>query len=665
MGGPGTDADESPPVQAIRVATGVGKTRIAARMIADRVRAGAERPFAYAVPTHRLGTEIVSQFHEHEVSARVFRGRSAPDPDRPGRTMCDDLDAVDLALKLGAPVQASCCKGKAPSGAKVECAFFDSCSYQRQMNSRPQVWIIAHQLLFHAQAGIGPISGLFIDESFWQAGIWTARRGLTLDEIQAHLPLGPARLDTAVSDLESYRARLARALREQTTVGGVRREHLARHLSDDDCANAIALEWRLKDEPALYPGMSASERRKAALAARGIRHIRSFVRAWTAARELLREDPGTVSGRLFLVDLDGDHGVSRAVRTRGVRPIAQQWKAPTFIMDATLPDKVILERFFPAVEILADIDAAAPHVAVRQVLGAPVSAKKLIRQEGARNLIGVRRALLHRHLEFGRQPTLVVAQKAAAEWLKASVMPPGIAVEHFNNVSGLDRYKDVRLLIVIGRTLPGVFDVEALAGALTGLDPVKTAQPDRGPRWYEAAVRGIRLKAGGGVGVACPAHPDPVAEACRWQICEGELVQAVGRGRGVNRTAETPLDVEIWADIVLPVVVDAVLDWSQVPIGAEVEMMVDGMLLESPSDMAACWPAVWATEKAARRWRESTAPKAYINTSYRGFRGSARYQPAGVGRRWRAARFDPDVIADPRAWLEARLGRLAAFELCA
>ena len=59
---PPGDMDAEPPVHAIRVATGVGKTRIAAQLIAEdgsRARAaGGLRPFLYAVPTHRLGEDI-------------------------------------------------------------------------------------------------------------------------------------------------------------------------------------------------------------------------------------------------------------------------------------------------------------------------------------------------------------------------------------------------------------------------------------------------------------------------------------------------------------------------------------------------------------------------------------------------------------------------------
>jgi putative DNA primase/helicase len=72
-------------------------------------------------------------------------------------------------------------------------------------------------------------------------------------------------------------------------------------------------------------------------------------------------------------------------------------------------------------------------------------------------------------------------------------------------------------------------------------------------------------------------------------------VQALGRARGVNRTAETPLDIDIVSDVVLPISVDQVLEWSEVPTGAEIEMLADGIVLESPTDMAACWPEVWET----------------------------------------------------------------------
>ena len=124
--------------------------------------------------------------------------------------------------------------------------------------------------------------------------------------------------------------------------------------------------------------MPPAARRKAAKAAKGAKRIRAYDRTWRAARALLGQDKAdAVSGRLFLDDIETDNGRARVVRTRGAWPIAAQWKAPTFIMSATLPRLEILQVSYPTVEVLADIDATMPHVEIRQVLGAPVSSKKL------------------------------------------------------------------------------------------------------------------------------------------------------------------------------------------------------------------------------------------------------------------------------------------------
>jgi hypothetical protein len=47
-------------------------------------------------------------------------------------------------------------------------------------------------------------------------------------------------------------------------------------------------------------------------------------------------------------------------------------------------------------------------------------------------------------------------------------------------------------------------------------------------------------------------HPHPIAEAIRWQIREGEVIQAIGRARGANRTAADPVEVLVMTDVVLP-----------------------------------------------------------------------------------------------------------------
>ena len=184
-------------VRAIKITTGVGKTRIAAEVIAADVKkrqASQEvgrrakkqgrtirdkRGMLYAVPTHRLGGEVEGLFAAADVTARVFRGRTAPDPNMPdtGRVMCLDPEATQLALDAGLTVSTSCCKGKNPkTGTKVECKFYNECAYQAQLRDNPDVWIAAHQILFQAQAALGDVAGVVIDEGFWKlASRWAAR----------------------------------------------------------------------------------------------------------------------------------------------------------------------------------------------------------------------------------------------------------------------------------------------------------------------------------------------------------------------------------------------------------------------------------------------------------------------------------------------------------
>jgi hypothetical protein len=238
------------------------------------------------------------------------------------------------------------------------------------------------------------------------------------------------------------------------------------------------------------------------------------------------------------------------------------------------------------------------------------------------------------------------------KWLKDSGLPKSITVEHFNNIAGLDDYKDVRLLILIGRVIPGPEVVETYAGVLTGEEPKKL--PHR--TWYKKVRRGIRLPDGSGVAVDCDEHPDPMAEKVRFQLCECEMVQALGRGRGINRTPETPLDIDIVADVCLPTTVNEVsMWWTQRP-SLMVEAAAEGVVLTSPADLVRVWPHVWPYEKAADRTLKQTDFKQLLI----GWQ-PVTYQVAGPKVKERVGYFDLAMIPDPRAWLEAKLGSLSSF----
>jgi putative DNA primase/helicase len=479
------------------------------------------------------------------------------------------------------------------------------------------------------------------------------------------------------AELDALRNKLVKALRVQQAVGGVERDTLA-SLTADDCTHAIRLEWKLVGQLKIWPGMPMHEIERAAKRVPPVRHARRMVAIWGATRELIRRPDIAISGCLVLAE---NSNGERLIRHHGIAPVRKQWQAPTLIMDATLPGMPILQAYYPQVMLKTRIEAAMPHVRIRQILKAPVSARRLIKTSSDINRKAIRRYVLERWLETGQHPTLVVCQKKVEEWLKASGLPETIAGEHFNNISGIDRYKDVRLLILIGRTIPGPEAVEIMAGALTGAEPSKTKKASNGIGWYDRIARGIRLTNGTGVAVECDQHPDPAAEAVRWQICEGELVQALGRGRGVNRTINTPLDIDIVADVCLPVTVDDVRHW--VEPNEAVEMAVEGIGLTSPVDMVRVWPNIWANTRAANRTLQllirlcRDVPEAHgltgPNVATKSLRiyyrrlcrdvRLVRYQLSGPRTNRRTAFVDLARLPDPRTWLERRLGPLAYFEI--
>jgi hypothetical protein len=73
----------------------------------------------------------------------------------------------------------------------------------------------------------------------------------------------------------------------------------------------------------------------------------------------------------------------------------------------------------------------------------------------------------------------------------------------------------------------------------------------------------------------------------------------------VNRTAADPVEIDIVADVCLPLTVDEVRQWAgeEKELGNWLEMAVEGAVLDSPSDAAKIWPAVWETEGGRARVR--------------------------------------------------------------
>ena len=646
-----------PPIaHAACIDTGVGKTKIVIEELAIWLKQGAREPVVYATPRHKLNERIEEQFAAHGINARIYRGRSADDPLRPAQAMCLNLPAVRLAERCHAEVATTCCKRK-----KQRCPYFDQCGYQRQLRSRGgvQVWIVAADALFHVQEALGEPIAVIVDEALWQKGIrgvdaseefdWS----VAIDSISNTPP--PPWTHANISNYKTLkqneflhlRHKLATALRNHPNNGGVDRKHLdAQFLDGTRCSHALGLEWARVPELPLEPGMP-DYKFQALLNNHtlidSIQHARRVIRIWEAARELLNNADIEVSGRLTLKQDNGQ----RIIEWRGISNISKQFTLPTLLLDATLPSLSVLQVYRPRADIVADIKVELPTcVRVRQLLGTPTSSRKL---DCKKRLAEIRRYILARYLELGRPRTLVICQEKVETWLKTSGLPNNINIEHFNNITGIDDYRDVPLLLLIGRTAPGPQAMEALSAALTGKCPTPATARGNGFRWYDEVKRGIRLRNGSGIATWGDQHPDPEVEAIRWQIHEGELVQAFGRGRAVNRTAQTPLEADLLLDTCIPVTVDEVERW-RVP-SLLIETAIEGVMLTAECDLMKVWPHLWPNRTAATRTIKAGVP------TLPGFE-PVEYQLVGPKMKQRIGYFDRAIIPDPRAWLEANIGWL-------
>ena len=235
---------------------------------------------------------------------------------------------------------------------------------------------------------------------------------------------------------------------------------------------------------------------------------------------------------------------------------------------------------------------------------------------------------------------------------------PGAWTAHFNAVAGLDCWKDVALLIVIGRPLPPDGDASRIAGVMFD----ETIEGE-----YRRARKGVMMRGGQTMSVQAIEHAHPSAEIVRAAISDDELIQAIGRGRGVNRNAETPLEVHLLADAALPILHDRLSVWDAVEPDLFQRMLLRSVATSSPADAALLHPDLFTGDNQAKKQFQARLFKGQnpMNSTYRGMTlKSARYRLPGRGRGWTHVWWLDGDANRARDTLTAALGALASFEPC-
>ncbi len=679
-----------PIVHAARVAVGLGKSdsarREAAKLLARMRARGDRRNVVFAVPTHALGEEQARRFEalpearSAGLRAAVWRGREADDPLQPGDKMCHDLEAVREAQSVGAKPEAAVCRNKHKSGSPA-CPFFEVCGYQRQKGQEADLWFVPHELLFaNKPATLGKVAVLVVDEAAWRKGLEGVDGppiDMTLDTLAEDIPAHEKLSSLNAARIRSIHHLVLKAL-GQHQDGPLRRDVLLREgLTHDTGRDGYALSWERVIEADIHPGMPAEDRRAAVRAVQQNRAAMRCARFFTALKALLADDGPEASGWASLVTVEGENGPVRMLRLRSRRSVAKAWLVPTLHLDATL-NADLLRPYWPNVEVTAEIEARTPHMRVRQLHGRDWPKTALVpddycdQAEAERRLKNSERlrSAVWREARQAHGRVLVVAQKAVEDyWKQAGPVPANVEMAHHNNVAGRDEWgpqpnsPGVSLTVVVGRTQPRPGDVERIAEALTG--KAVTVRCSR----YDRQDSAIQLADGASISAPADRHPDPIAEAVRWQICEGELLQIIGRPRGANRTAANPVEVLVLTDRPLPIPVDEAVTWDELmPSPADLMLGQGGVALESSGDAARVYPNLWPSQQAAKkafqRGKWGTNPnREYSIGECPPLLRRATYCRTGQGARPATLIFDPEAVPDLRDWLEERLGPLASLEI--
>jgi Type III restriction enzyme, res subunit len=710
------NAPPKPIHAAFRITTGVGKSEVARAGLAWYVRKakiakGPHRALVL-VPTHRLGEEARQRVPVGTTTA-LWQSRKANDLVT-GKPLCSNLPAVEAAELIGADVERTACRKGRRGREPILCPFYKTCGYQAQKPTAKTADILfcAHQHLFSIPKDlIKGVGVVVVDESFWQCGLTFT--GIAVDGLDAELESFPVRdhghekNDAETAQLRDLIARLQRAIKslppgEYLTKAALLAEGLLPGDQYEGGSGAVAakLELRRRVPADLTPDSSEDIRKARIEEFRFLGQLSRRAAMWRAVEELLSGDDDA-TGRLRTEIRTTEEGSVLWLRINSRREIHKRIaKLPIVALDATL-DIEIVKYYLPRIETLA-MTVEAPHEHITQIVGLPVGKSSLSQLEpGKRSPEEEQRVTTKRYrlvqvvrkLAAGRR-CLVITHKGLAETFRG--IGPSIDVAHFNAIEGIDRWRHVECLITIGRPLPAPNVVEGMAAALTGKPVLHPLQPASRPGGRPQAMvnqnRKFNLKSGAALWHSCKVFERLEAELIRQAVVEAAVVQAAGRARGVNRSADNP--VEVWMimhDTVTPMLVDAVVQFGDLEPTKVDEMIGRGIVPAWAADAAKLYPDLWPTAQAARqayhrdgldvarnRRRSVTSPYKESTSSldqrsvtppynYISIRPChtplVRYQPAGPGQKSRLALADPSDVEGSRSRIEAALGPLVSFEI--
>lgn len=517
-----------PGVKVIEAETGIGKTFWTLYWLGVETRYEAQTNGVFHtdlyVPNHHLSAQLEADARAQGMSAYTELGRGQ---ELRGRPVCTKHEAISKVQGIIAETRKSFCGNEtAQCSDRPGCLWWEL--HDKSLNHDLRIRTHAHlPLQIAKEHGHSRVPNfVVIDENFLLALIK-----------QSYVEVKDL-CDVTRHDLGEWIFKLSRVIADGMTIEGLE----AAGFTPDVCKELIKAESDLAPEVTITPDMSASEALKAATDYDGAwyryasfwRRLRDALEARSLNRLRVTKNKKGIflNWRQRIAGIPWDHETNRP-------------RVPVLILSATIKRSMV-EAVMPVDEwVTIEVEKHEDAKVTQVVLNTSKSA--LLYGTGDRvEEYGETRAEKRAAAEKFRQDITVVATGRNLFSYKA-LMDEGVPLAGwFNAVEGLNDWAGGRIDIV-GRPLPAPLDVEDMARAIhQDGDPIVPVG-----EWYPK--RPVAMFGGGGMSW-CERHVDPRVEDVRWVLCEGAMMQAVGRARHVRQGCE----IRLFSNMVLPIKVDEV-----------------------------------------------------------------------------------------------------------
>lgn len=583
-------------------------------LLIDIGRALGLGPILFTHPMHQLGDQIAADIRQQHPRIRVaiWRGMDAADPDSPGNAMCTvpELPAEARKASQGSTHGCTICP------AAAECAYLA----QKPLGANADVWIAPHHVVTRAPFAGWPRdadnmpkrpTAIITDED--PTGAWVSGTNEPISFDLEKLETGPVSPleDDDLERLEEFRREAFNALIGQPK-GNIFREGLEffENLPQSFTVGGVTialggtspamqwhkLEWATKPKVKLPKDCTKED----AVLLYKEAAKKGFSSRRTLLAKLIGDFMATTDARSVNIQRTDKNEITFAYRA----DIDEGWQSPAMLFLGATTQPEILKFWAPELETV-EIEVSAPHQYVVQIpkeFGQSGFAKGSTVKDVANGLL-VETAM-------ARGATLCIMQKYPEKLLRAEIedrgglrdaLPKGadedgpatyrfpsgavLHLAHFGDIVGKNIWKNVATVIVIGRHATERAKGERLAEVISG--GAVGVVTDAADGWWPMRTAGIRMADGTGRAIDRQAHhPDATVEAVRLGMMEGGVIQAIGRGRGVRRTAANPLRVVVMAAMALPVTVAEVVEWQDYQPDRVTVAAAEAALFNQPLSMA-------------------------------------------------------------------------------